>query len=125
MATWKSFEEIEAWKESSRLVCEVYRVTREGEFSRDFALRDQIRKSAISVPSNISEGFERDSTKAFINFLYIAKGSCGELRTQIYLARKLGYIDAARMKKLVAKAKDVSRMIAGLIGYLEKSMTKS
>ena len=119
MATWKSFEEMESWKEGGRLVCEVYGMTRHGEFERDFALRDQIRRSVISIPSNIAEGFERDSTKAFINFLYIAKGSCGELRTQLYIARKLGYIDAKQMRDLVAKAKRVSRLIAGAINYLK------
>jgi len=118
MATWKSFEEIDAWKKSGRLVCDIYRVTREGEFQRDFALRDQIRKSAISIPSNIAEGFERDSLKAFISFLHIAKGSAGELRTQIYIAGKLEYLDPKQRRELVAKAKDVSRMLSGLIRYL-------
>ena len=122
MATWKSFEEMECWKEAGRLVCRVYEATREGAFERDFALRDQIRKSAISVPSNIAEGFERDSAKAFISFLYIAKGSCGELRTQLYLARKLGYLQAAQMRDLVAQAKRTSRLIAGVVAYLRKSL---
>ena len=122
MAGWKSFEDMEAWKEAARLVVEIYRHTRDGEFQRDFALRDQIRRSAISVPSNIAEGFERNSAKAFSNFLYIAKGSCGELRTQIYIARTLGYVDAAATRDLVAKAKRVSRLIAGAIAYLKKSL---
>ena len=125
MPTWKSFEEIDAWKKGGRLVCEVYRLTKKGEFGHDFALRDQIRKSAISIPSNIAEGFERDSVKAFINFLYIAKGSSGELRTQLYLARRLGYIDAAQARDLVSKAKDISRMLAGLIDYLKKRASKA
>ncbi len=122
MATWKSFEEIEAWKKGGRLVCDVYRITRRGEFEHDFALRDQIRRSAISIPSNIAEGFERDSVKAFVNFLYIAKGSSGELRTQIYIARKLGYVDAAQARDLLSTVKDISRMLAGLINYLKNSM---
>lgn len=120
MATWKSFEAMDAWKTGCRLVIDAYRATSEGELQRDFALRDQIRKSALSIPSNIAEGFERESAPAFVNFLYYAKGSCGELRTQLYIAARLGYLDRMRAKELVASAKSISRMLSGLIKYLKK-----
>ena len=119
MATWKSFEAMDAWKKACRLVIAIYRATSEGELRRDFALRDQIRRSALSIPSNIAEGFERESPAAFVNFPYYSKGSCGELRTQLYIARRLGYLADARVKELVSEAKDVSRMLAGLIKYLK------
>jgi four helix bundle protein len=120
MATWRSFEAMDVWKMGCRLVIDVYRAMGEGQGRRDFALRDQIRKSALSIPSNIAEGFERESPSAFIPFLYYSKGSCGELRTQLYIAAKLGYIDRARLKDLVRQAKDISRMLSGLIKYLKK-----
>lgn len=86
MATFRRFEEIDAWKQARELTCEVYRVSRRKAFSKDFALRDQIRRAAISISSNIAEGYERDSRKAFLHFLSIAKGSAGEVRSQLYVA---------------------------------------
>ncbi len=120
MATWKRFEEIVAWKEGCKLVCEVYAATRKKPWAQDFELRNQIRSAALSIPSNIAEGFERDSDRAFANSLSIAKGSSGELRTQLYIAARLGYLEAKRMRELVEKAESISRQIAGLILYLKK-----
>ena len=119
MATWRSFEQMDAWKEGCQLVCHLYELTRTQSFSRDFVLRDQIRRSALSVPSNIAEGFERESPAAFVNFLYYAKGSCEELRTQLFIAAKLGYINRAQMRELVSQAKHLSRLLSGLIKYLK------
>lgn len=82
MAKIERFEDLEVWKDAMLLCESTYKLTNEKSFSVDFALKDQIRRSAISVPSNISEGFERDAKNQFIYFLVIAKGSCGELRTQ-------------------------------------------
>jgi len=90
---------------------------------KDFAFRDQIQRSAVSVPSNIAEGFERQTDKEFVQFLYIAKGSCGELRTQIYLALKLSYIEKTAGKKLIEQTKQVSSKISKLISY-RKNGTK-
>ena len=120
MATWKRFEDMESWKYGCQLTCDVFRITGEGKMTKQFALRDQICRSALSIPSNIAEGFERDSSKAFANSLTIAKGSSGELRTQIYIALKLGYIEREAALDLVARAKRISKMIAGLIAYLRK-----
>ncbi|TAK06448.1 four helix bundle protein, partial [bacterium] len=88
----KSFEDLEVWKETRRLSKEIYAATQDAKFSKDFGLRDQIRRAAVSVMSNIAEGFERGGNQEFIQFLYIAKGSCGEVRSQLYVALDQGYI---------------------------------
>jgi four helix bundle protein len=93
-------------------------------WARDFTLRDQIRRAALSVPSNIAEGFERDSDRAFSNALSIAKGSSGELRTQLYIASRLGYLDKAQMRELVHRAEEVSRMLARIILHLKRSIAQ-
>ena len=124
MANWKSFEDMDLWKKACRLACEVYEATREGALERDYAMRDQVRRSAISLPSNAAEGFERDSPKAFANFLLIAKGSAGELRTQLYIASKPGYLSANRARELVSQVKEISRMASGLIQKLKKDVRK-
>ena len=92
MAKIQRFSEIPVWNRARELVKAVYVSTSTGPFSKDWALRDQIRKAAISIPSNIAEGFERGGTGEFIQFLSIAKGSTGEVMTQLYLANDLGYL---------------------------------
>ena len=89
MATVSRFEELGAWQKARELVDRVYRMTASGELARDFALRDQIRRAVLSIPSNIAEGFERGGRAEFLQFLSIAKGSAGEVRTQLYLALAL------------------------------------
>jgi len=121
MATWKRFEDMQVWQKACRLACAVYDMTREGEFARDFGLRDQIRRAAVSIPSNIAEGFEQDSDKTFARSLKIAKGSSGELRTQLYIAAKVHYARSERIKELVARAEEISKMVAGLIKHLKAS----
>lgn len=92
----------------------VYALSADGKFARDFALRDQIHRSGISVPANIAEGFERGSRSEFHRFLSIAKGSCGETRTHIYLAKRLGYLDEPTATAALAEAEEVSRIISKL-----------
>ena len=121
MAVWKRFEEMDVWKKACQLTCSVYEITRDGEAAKDFAFRDQVRRAALSIASNIAEGFERDTDKQFVQMLWVAKGSSGELRTQLYIAKRLGYIDPGRMQELVAQAEEISRMIAGLIKHLKSS----
>jgi four helix bundle protein len=108
------FEDLIAWQKARSLVREIYRISRKQQFSRDFALRDQIRKAAISIPSNISEGFERYRRTEFHQFLSIAKASCAEVRTQLYLAFDVGYIDAETLATVLKNAEEVSRIIGGL-----------
>lgn len=119
MATIKRFEELEVWKAGMELCSSVYALTNSELFSKDFGLKDQIRRSSISVPSNISEGFERDSKKQFLYFLVIAKGSCGELRTQLKIASNLNYINEQEYDKLNLECLSVSKQLAGFITYLK------
>jgi four helix bundle protein len=80
----KTFEDLEIWKEARCLTQDIYNISKAPKFSRDFALRDQMQRAAVSIMSNIAEGFERGGNQEFVQFLYIAKGSCGELRSQLY-----------------------------------------
>lgn len=124
MAAINRFEDIEAWKKARALNREVYRITRGEPFARDYALRDQIRKASISVMSNIAEGHERDGNAEFRQFLYIAKGSAGEVRSQLYAALDAEYIDQQTFDRLTALALDAVRLITGFIRYLDQSELK-
>jgi four helix bundle protein len=121
MSRIQRFEDLEAWKLARALNSLIYSASGAGDFHRDFALRDQIRRASISIVSNIAEGFERDGDKEFTQFLFMAKGSCGEVRSQLYLALDCGYISQAQFSELVGKAIEVSRIISGLINYLKHS----
>lgn len=127
MATIEKFEDIIAWQKAMELCDQVYACTNKDKFSRDFGLRDQIRRSAVSVVSNIAEGFERGSKNQFTYFLTIAKGSAGELRTQIYISKNQSYITQEEFNSLNNKVLEVSKTIAGFISYLRnfKPETKS
>ncbi len=124
MGAIKQFEDIVAWQQASELVREVYKSTSKGDFQRDFGLRDQIRRSSISVVSNIAEGFERGGDKEFIQFLYIAKGSSGELRAQLHVARDLDYLTVESYRHLRELAIKSGELIFGIIRYLKKSEFK-
>lgn len=115
------FEDLEVWKEARRLTNEVYKATQSPVFSKDFDLRDQMQRAAVSVMSNIAEGFERGGNQEFIQFLYIAKGSCGEVRSQLYVALDQGYIAQERFAQMCNSFKKLSGMLAGLIDYLKGS----
>ena len=118
MATIQRFEDIEAWKAARELSKAVYGVSSKGAFARDFALRDQIRSAVVSVMSNIAEGYERDGNREFCQFLSIAKGSAGEVRSQLYIALDAGYIDEEEFRRLSSLAIDVSRLLRGFMRYL-------
>lgn len=124
MAKFSKIEEIEAWQKSRALVNEIYRISKNTGFSKDFALKNQIRKAAVSIASNIAEGFERSGNKEFITFLSIAKGSIGEVKTQLYIASDQGYIDEIEFKKIKIFLEELSRMIGGLMKYLNQSTMK-
>jgi len=106
------FEDLEVWKKGMRLAIDTYKLMSD---CKDFGFKDQIRRSAISIPSNISEGYERQTNKEFIQFLFIARGSCGELRTQLYLAKELNYITKNDFTTLLESTKHLSAMLNSLI----------
>ncbi len=124
MPTIKRFEDIEAWKKARELTREVYRNSKVGPFSKDFGLRDQIRRAAVSVMSDIAEGFERGGNKEFMQFLAIAKGSVGEIESQLYVALDENYIDENEFVSLKRLAGSTKRLIGGLLGYLRHSGMK-
>ena len=124
MAKIERFEEIVAWQKGMDLCVRIYSISDDGKFAKDYGLRDQIRRAAVSIPSNISEGFERESNNQFIYFLQIAKASAGELRTQITLARRLNYLSEEDFKKLNDEVLEVSKVIIGFIAYLRNSKKK-
>ena len=119
--TVQNFEDLNVWKQARLLTQEVYRLTKTEKFSRDFGLRDQIQRAAISVMSNIAEGFERGGNQEFSQFLYIAKASCGEVRSQLYVAFDQGYVTHDEMEKLRQSFKRLSGMISNLIAYMRQS----
>jgi four helix bundle protein len=121
VATIERFEQIEAWQEARRLAIAIYELTAEGKFARDFGLRDQIRRAAVSVMSNIAEGFERGGDKEFIHFLSLAKGSAGEIRSQLYVAFDQHYLSQAQFDDLANQALHTGRLLAGFMNYLKKS----
>ena len=116
------FEDMEVFQMARKLVQEIYTITNEKVFNKDFGLRDQIRRASVSIMANIAEGFERKSNKEFIQFLFIAKGSCGEVRSHIYIASDLGYINDEISESLHNKAITISKSLSGFIKYLSKSI---
>jgi len=118
------FEDLEVWKLARELTNDVYEATRHERFSKDFVLMDQMRRGAVSIMSNISEGFERGGNQEFIRFLSISKGSCGELRCQLYVALDQGYISQTQFDEMGGKARKLSVMISHFIGYLRGSRLK-
>jgi len=121
MATIKHFEDIVAWQKSVELCSNIYSLTNKGEFSKDFALQNQIRKSVISISSNIAEGFERESTNQFIYFLSMAKASAGETRSQLFIAKNLNYITADEFNDINKNCIELSKLISSFIIYLRAS----
>jgi four helix bundle protein len=121
MATVKRFEDLEAFQMARELTKQLYRVTGTGRFARDYGLRHQITRAAISVMSNVAEGFERGGDKEFLQFLSLAKGSCGEIRAQLYVGIDQGYIDEQQFTTLVDQASRIGRALAGLMKYLRES----
>lgn len=119
MATVERFEELHIWQDARVLLKDIYALTRNSKFRRDFALRDQITRAASSTMSNIAEGFERASRKEFIQSLNVAKGSNGEVRSQLYAALDQEYIDQPSFEKTRQSALALSRRISAFMNYLE------
>ena len=124
MATFQRFDEIEAWQKARELTRELYSVSSREPFSKDFGLRDQIRRASVSIRGNIAEGFERDGTQEFVQFLAMAKGSAAEVVSHLYVALDQGYVTRVEFERLAALATEVGRMIAALMNYLRRSGTK-
>lgn len=117
----KRFEELEVWQLARKLVNQIYEVSRNSKLSKDFGLKNQLQRSAVSIMSNIAEGFERKSKREFIQFLNIAKASSGELRSQLYITLDLEYLDKETFNASYNLCEQISRSIAGFIKYLESS----
>jgi four helix bundle protein len=120
----KNFEDLEIWKDARLLTKAIYQMTKDTRFSKDFALRDQIRRASMSVMSNIAEGFERGGNQEFIQFLYIAKASCGEVRSQLYVAMDQSYVTQKDCDAASKSFRRLSIMISNLIDYLKRSSLK-
>jgi four helix bundle protein len=114
------FEELVCWQEAAKLAVDVYSLSNMQKFSRDFGFRDQLRRSAVSIPSNIAEGKERETVSELIRYLYIAKGSAGELKTQLYLAREIGYIAPEQYVEMRRRVERIGTLIGALIRALKK-----
>ncbi len=124
MSKQKQFEELEVWKCSKELAVLLYQLTEDGGFKKDFGLKDQLRRAGVSIVSNIAEGFERNGNKEFIQFLSIAKGSAGEIRAQLYIAKDLNYLSEEAFISLESKVSSISKMLSGFINYLKQSDLK-
>jgi four helix bundle protein len=115
------FEDLKIWQIALKITKEIYEITNKKEFSKDFSLRDQIRRAIISVSSNIVEGFEKNNNNEFIRFLKIAKGSIGEVRNQLYIALAVKYIEQDEFDKLNNELIELANQVGKLISYLEKN----
>ena len=119
------FEDLEVWQKARILVKEIYTLTMNDKFRKDFGLKEQIQRSAVSILSNITEGFERQNNKEFIKFLIYAKGSAGEVRAQLYLAFDLEYITEKEFECANRKVLEISQQLTNFIKYLRVNLSKS
>ncbi len=119
----EKFEDLIAWQKAHTLAISIYQLTSKEPFSRDFGLKDQIQRAAVSVLSNIAEGFERYSRPEFRQFLSIARGSVAEVRSQLHIARSLNYISEQEFSNAYSLCRDVGNLIGGLRKSLEKGDT--
>ncbi len=121
----EKFEDLIAWQKARELTKNIYKITKEGEFQKDFGLREQIRRASVSIMSNLAEGFERGGRAEFHQFLVIAKGSYAELRSQLYVALGAEYIDPFTFQNLDELAKETSRLIGGLRSAVYRQKMKN
>lgn len=120
MSKFRSFEEINSWQKSRIFNKKIYLITENSTFKKDFDFVRQIRRASLSISSNIAEGFERNTDKEFIYFLYIAKASAGEVRSQLYLAFDLEYIIKEEFEMLLESITEISKLLSGFIKYLSQ-----
>lgn len=119
MAGVKRFEDLDVWKEARALTSTVYRISRRGEFAHDFGLRDQMQRAAVSVMSNVAEGFGGRTSREYVQFLGYARRSAAEVQSQLYVALDLGYISQSEFDDVYAAADSCSRQLYGFIRYLK------
>jgi four helix bundle protein len=119
----EGFEDLLVWQKSMDLVSLVYQICQKGVLAKDWGLRDQMQRAAVSVSANIAEGYERGSRKEYAQFLMIAKGSAGELRCLLRIAERLQFIDSSSADKLISDITEVSRMLRGLANAVRKSIS--
>lgn len=119
-----SFEDLQVWKDSRTLVKSIYQLTSVGKFSKDFGLREQIQRAAVSIMNNIAEGFERNNNKEYIKFLGYSKGSAGEVRSMLYVATDLGYISQDSFNTLYQMSINIITQLSNFIKYLKSSSIK-
>ncbi|MFN3480677.1 MAG: four helix bundle protein [Thermodesulfovibrionales bacterium] len=112
---YQNFKELKVWQEAKVLAVDIYKLTAQGKFSKDFGLKEQIQRSSVSIASNIAEGYECNSDKDFIRFLMIAKGSLGELRTQLEIAKEIDYIDENLFNDFESRCNKIGAMLTKLI----------
>jgi four helix bundle protein len=116
----EEFEDLIAWQKARELTQAIYEVTRQGAFAKDYGLSGQIQRAAVSVMSNIAEGFERGNPREFHQFISIAKASCAEVRSQLYVALDAGYLNEELFRHLMALAKETGKIIGGLRVSVER-----
>jgi four helix bundle protein len=121
----KSYKELEIWIRAIKLAEDIYRITTNGKFSKDFGLQDQIRRATVSVSSNIAEGFDRKNNKEFNRFLSFSKGSLGEMRSQLYIAYKIGYIPEIEFNEIDKNSEELGNQIGKFSTYLKKEVIKN
>ena len=118
MATIKRFEEIQAWQKARQLVKEIYQASSAGPFGKDWGLRDQVRRAAVSAMSNVAEGFARKTSRDFAHFLDVARGSAVEVQSLLYAAADIGYLTPEQFRALYARADEVRALVGGFTSYL-------
>lgn len=112
---YQSFKELRVWQDAKDLAVEIYKLTHQGKFLKDFGLKEQIQRASVSIASNIAEGYERNSDKDFIRFIMFAKGSIAELRTQLEIAKEIGYIEEVLFNELESRCNKIGAMLTKLI----------
>ena len=121
MGKIQKFEDILAWQKARELTREVYAHSKTGAFAKDFGLKDQIQRASVSIMGNVAEGYDRGGDKEFIQFLSVSKGSCGEVKSHLYVALDQQYINPIQFNQLYNSADEVGRLLAGFMAYLKQS----
>jgi len=121
MGKIEKFEDIIAWQKAREMTREVYGCSKVGAFAKDFGLKDQIQRASVSSMANIAEGFDRGGDKEFIQFLSNSKGSCGEVKSHLYVALDQQYVTPIQFNQLYERADEIGRLIAGFMAYLQQS----